>query len=343
MNRLKIIFVILSGILLTAVTRWSYYGNMDVTTELYESVYFTRLSVEASRSTRQIEYGLENGKNLNNFYNIQSLLAETKRISSYIDGAYIISADYELLYSSDDSETAVPTRVIPIATDNSSFTFLEDSDRYIVAVPIYGKTEMPEGYMVLSVKNKAIENQIEKFSRENLIQSIAVSTLLWLSCICVFIHWKRLRGRKRFYTSSAIALTGIVSGSVLLNGAAEVIRLQFRIDGIIQQSVSRITDALQNDLTSVSEKGADLSKIYDLNSWLLESCRNIPFIDNLIYDKNYKITAFVSESYIGGQLFLLVRNVLFMTGICVAAGGIVIAVCIFIENYLQRKEVGNGK
>lgn len=77
--------------------------------------------------------------------------------------------------------------------------------------------------------------------------------------------------------------------------ALSIYKFSVTLEGLIQQSVSKITMSLQNDLDTVNEKGVALSRIYDLNSWLMENYRDIPFIDNLIYDRNYRITAVISR------------------------------------------------
>ena len=99
-----------------------------------------------------------------------------------------------------------------------------------------------------------------------------------------------------------------------------MLKLQIMIDGIIQQSISKITLSLQNDLDTVQQKGVSVGKIMDFNSWLFESGNNIPFIDNLIYDKNYKITATVSESYINEQIWRYAAVVLIVLVIAAAIG-----------------------
>ena len=119
--------------------------------------------------------------------------------------------------------------------------------------------------------------------------------------------------------------------------------LKMRFEEIIQQSVSKITMTLQNDLDTVQSKGATLNQIFDLNSWLLENCRGIPFIDNLIYDKNYKITAILSDSYINSQTLSFALSIAVVLGVCILVGFAFIMLSLLADKYTAKKMIiGRG-
>ena len=129
-----------------------------------------------------------------------------------------------------------------------------------------------------------------------------------------------------------------------LNAAISVFKFSVTIGSIIQQSVSKITMSLQNDLDTVNEKGVALSKIYDLNSWLMENYKDIPFIDNLIYDRNYRITAVISDSYINERTWSYAAALLMMVLLCAGAGLLLTAAVTWIERsvYLFRRNKNSG-
>ena len=129
-----------------------------------------------------------------------------------------------------------------------------------------------------------------------------------------------------------------------LDAAISVFKFSVTIGSIIQQSVSKITMSLQNDLDTVNEKGVALSKIYDLNSWLMENYKDIPFIDNLIYDRNYRITAVISDSYINERTWSYAAALLMMVLLCAGAGLLLTAAVTWIERsvYLFRRNKKNG-
>ena len=72
-------------------TAWLMYNVKSyMISSMYSDMIFTRIAVESQEYTRQIEYGIENGKSLENFYNIDDILKNVKRCSSYINKVYIV-------------------------------------------------------------------------------------------------------------------------------------------------------------------------------------------------------------------------------------------------------------
>ena len=102
--------------------------------------------------------------------------------------------------------------------------------------------------------------------------------------------------------------------------------------------------SLQNDLDTVNEKGVALSRIYDLNSWLMENYRDIPFIDNLIYDRNYRITAVISEDYINERTWSYAWAMVLTLLMCIVSGVVLTIAVAGIEKityYFRGKRI-NG-
>lgn len=341
MNRIKILLALLLGAIMAFIMQRQLIVKTDAMDDLYSGIVFTRLAVESQQYTRQIEYGLKNGKELEKFYNIQNILSEVKRCSSYTNGAYIVSADNKLLYSlSEQDDAEVTVMSIPSASSQGSVyaVYNEDAnDRYILTIPIYGRADALCGYMLLSISHNAIDNVVDVYRQEYLIQTTVISVELYLLGAVLLISL--VRKQQRVYGDSAKIIAAIPCLSVMIDGTISVIMLKMRFEAIIQQSVSKITMTLQNDLDTVQSKGASLSQIFDLNSWLLENCRDIPIIDNLIYDKNYKITAIISDSYISNQIMSFALSILTVLGISALIGAALILLSIPADKYTNKKRI----
>ena len=138
--------------------------------------------------------------------------------------------------------------------------------------------------------------------------------------LTILIPNTNTKSKEHLFRQCFGVITGAVCSYIFIDGAVSTLKLQIMIEGIIQQSISKITLSLQNDLDTVQQKGVAVGKIMDFNSWLFESGKNIPFIENLIYDKNYKITATVSEGYIGEQIWRYAVVILIILLIAAVAG-----------------------
>ena len=78
MNKLKVLLTILMGTLIAFAAQRSYYVKTEELSSIYSDIIFTRLAVESQEYTRQIEYGVKNGKSLENFYNISSVFFQNR-------------------------------------------------------------------------------------------------------------------------------------------------------------------------------------------------------------------------------------------------------------------------
>jgi hypothetical protein len=344
MKVLKFVLVILLVTLVLATSQNLFVYKTSITSEAYSDILFTRLAVETQTYTRQIEYGLKNGKSLEHFYGINTILQDVKRCYSYTNGVYIVSSDYSLLYAVADSKVDSPTRMNALASEDSDRSYLiyddADRDRYLMSVPIYGQNETMSGYMLLSIDHAAVDNTLESSYRENLIQSAVCAALAAMLGVLLIIHQKKRP--KHFLTDAGVICALTSGGYIFADGALSVYKLYVRMETIIGQSVSKIVMALQYDLNSVGEKGVAFSKIYDLNSFLLESCEQVPYLETLIYDKNYQISAVISKSYIlqkmgdnAGRMGLAL-----LYGAVIGLGLILLGVLIdLLRSYLRtRKE-----
>lgn len=335
MNKLKLLMAILMSTLVIFASQRAYMAKSDAIGEIYSDLFFTRLAVETQQYTRQIEYGLENGKSLENFYNIQSILTNVRRCSSYINGAYIVSDSMTLMYSLADNGYAGLSAISVPAAD-SIYSVYEVRSEYLMTLPISGRSGERAGYMVLNLSESAVTNSVADFNRESLNQTVVVCFIAILAGAVLMIHRCRRKDRLYFDCTRVTAVT--VCSAVFTDSVISVIKLQITLDSLIQQSVSKIVMALQNDLDSVAEKGITISRIYDLNSWLLESCRQIPFIDNLIYDKNYKISAIVVSDYAVRQAAGFGALLAGILGIC-AAVGVVLCLCSWLADKRRNKNI----
>ena len=332
-NMRKVLMVFFFGVIMALIVQQSYLARSEKINSIYSDIFFTRLAVETGQYTRQIEYGIKNGKSLENFYNIQSVLSEVRRCSSYINGASIISKDSVLMYSLSDDSTEPPIRAA-IPKNGAIYSIYKNTGSYIMAVPIYGRTSEAEGYLLLDLSEEAVTNSVAEIHRDNLIQSIAVSVLTFLLGTVLIIHL--CRRRDSVFFDCAGVFSGTICAGLLVDSVLSAVKLNLTLDSLIQQSVSKIVMALQNDLDGISDKGVAISRIYDLNSWLFDSCQQVPFIDNLIYDKSYKISAIVYSGYATERTAGYILLVAGIIGIC-AAGLLAVCVICWLADKLNRK------
>lgn len=141
MNKLKVLLTILMGTLIAFSAQRAYYVKTGELSSIYSDIIFTRLAVESQEYTRQIEYGVKNGKSLENFYNISSVLSGVRRCCSYTNGVYIFSSDRRQLYSLNDGGSPVTRFSVGDFSGGSVYSVYDDSagGRYVLTLPIFGR------------------------------------------------------------------------------------------------------------------------------------------------------------------------------------------------------------
>lgn len=336
MNKLKILLSILMAVLIAFVSQRAYHEKNELLGSIYSDIIFTQIAVESQEYTRQIEYGLKNGKSIENFYNVDSLLSSVGKCFSYTKGVYIFSADYRLLYSHSEGGNAVERFSAADFSEGEVYSVYDDSanSRYLLTLPIYGRSSEVSGFMVLDISDSAVDNKLAVFRSEYVIQSMITGLLCWLAGVIAMIHC--CRSPKRVLSSGAAVMSVTVVGQAVVDSGLSIFKLGAIIDRLIQQSASKITMSLQNTLDAVSEKGVALSKVYDLNSWLMESTDSIPFIGSLTYDRNYRIAAYISDTFVSERIWSFAGTILLVPIYCAICGVLLTAAANIIERIKER-------
>ena len=321
MNKLKVLMVIFMGVISVWIMRENYYAHVAATNVVYGDIHFTGLAMEIQQYTRQIEYGLKNGKSLDSFYKIESVLLNIKKCSSYINGVYILNSDLIPKYSYSDDNCVLPSS-IRLPDKGAIYGLHREGQSYIMALSIYGRSDKPEGYLLLDLSDTVITNSVAQMHSDSLIQTIVIGVLSFLLGTVFVIHFCRKRETVLYSCAKVMSLS--LCAGIIIDAALSVIKFFIMLESLIQHSVSNIVMVMQNNLDTIVEKGVSINRIYDLNSWLLNSSKSVPYIENFIYDKSYKISAIPNEdktifvfTYIVTMILTIAILVLALLAICI--------------------------
>lgn len=316
----KALFMAVLALITAGSLHFEYYFNSKILAKINRDIFFTRIAVESRIYTRQIEYELDSGKSLENFYNMDNTLKGVKKCSFYIRGAYIVSNEYKILYYTTDDDEAPLDRVAVFSSEqNNLYSYLFDSEneRYILSLPIYENGNFLSGLMVFSIDSSFTVNMLENMQTENFYTSICAAALFIMAGIALIIRQKK---KYRFWRDMILIITVILCSTLLVNGGLMIVRYYINENDAITQSVSKIVITLQSTLQEVVDSGVSLDKIYDLNTWLVSFCRQIPYIDSVNYDNHYNISAVMSSNYIQVQGIGLYVSLASALALCAVAG-----------------------
>jgi hypothetical protein len=327
-GKLKLLFLIP---LLVALSAGMYF-SMDIKNcsinELYEDVTFMRVTIEARQYINQIEYGIKNGRQLDNFFNMQDTLKGIQGCSSYMEGAYIVSASGKLLYQSglkaDSISLTVPKK--DMYPKGKTYTAYDDGKYYYLTVPIRNGDGSMEGYLLMCIGKMAVSNAVSDYNRQDFIQSLIIA--LEILGISIFIARRMKPDKKgRIFLRLVLVISIALISSAAIDSGMVIAKYYRIVDDTTRQSANKMAQALQSDVDSVIAKGIAPERIYDLNGWLAKNSSELPIVTSLTLDKNRKITANVSQNYINSFFNRFIFRITVFMLVCIACG---VAACAFV-------------
>ncbi|KUO71037.1 MAG: hypothetical protein APF81_15310 [Desulfosporosinus sp. BRH_c37] len=340
----KLLFIVLLLVALLAVMFSSLNIKDRSIREVYEDLTFMRISLEARQYISQVEYDIKYGRQLDNFYDMQETLKGVQSCSSYMEGAYIVSASAKLLYQSGLKEGI--SLNIPKDQEYSTgklFIMEEDVGYYYLTNPIKDGSGKIVGYLIMCIGKNAVSNAVSEYNLQNKEQTAMI--VLEIFGVNLFIL-SRLRPNKKNQVALKLMLVLSITVTVAaaLDSGVVLARFYQVVNDAAHQSADKMAQALQSEVDSVIAKGVSADRIYDLNGWLAKSSSELTIVTSLTLDRNQKISATVSQAYINSYFnkFLLRISLLLLT--C-ALGGFVACrtVILFSRPKANGREPAVGK
>lgn len=338
-GRIKLLFVLLLMAALSVLV----YNSMDIKDrsirELYEDVTFMRITMDARQYISQIEYGIKNGRQLDNFYNMQENLKLIQSCSSYMEGAYIVSAEGRLLYQSglkaEGLGLTIPEK--GVFSKGRLYSMKEGTERFFLTAPIKDKSGNIAGYLIMCISENAVINAVSDYNRENRVQSVAIALEILGIAILVI---KRLRPnfKKQIALKLVVVAAVAVTSSAVLDSALVFTRFYQIVDDAARQSANKMAQALQSEVDSVIAKGVPAERIYDLNGWLAKNSSELDIVTSLTLDRNNKITANVSKAYINSFFYRLLFRTLLLIAACVLCSLAACGMTVLLRRLFGKKK-----
>lgn len=312
-RKIKVVFILLLLVFLTAAMTGYQVVKEGSIRELYEDVTFMRIATEARQYISQIEYGIKNGRQLDNFFNMQETLKGVQGCSSYMEGAYVVSAGAKLLYQRGIEADSLNLDLPPDGQDlgGELFTVREEGPYFYLTSPIQKAGGGIEGYLIMCIGQNAVNNAVSEYNHQNKIQSLLIAVEIFGAALLMIARVKP--ERKNLALRLMLVLSLAVTTAAVVDAAMVCTRFYQIVDDATTQTANKMAQALQSQVDSVVEKGVPAARIYDLNGWLAQNSSEMDIVTSFNLERNNKITANVDQEYIKGFLYrLLVRSALFV-------------------------------
>ncbi len=288
--------------------------------EVYEDLTFMRISLEARQYINEIEQDIKYGKQLENFYDMQETLKGVQSCSSYIEGAYIVSASAKLLYQSGLTEgLSLTIPKDPIYRDGKLYTVVEDAEYYYLTEPLRDKSSNIVGFLIMCLDKNAVTNAVSDYNLQNKVQTIIIYLEIFGIALLIL---PRVRAKKtnRLALKLTLILAVMVTGAAALDSGIALVSYYQVVNDATHQSAEKMAQALQSNVDSIKAKGISADRIYDLNGWLAKNSSELMIINSLTLDRNDKISATVSQTYINSFFYKFTLRISILLLICVLSG-----------------------
>ena len=309
-----LVFVAMAAVL-WGVIMPSFLVKREAARSLYENLTFMRIAVEARQNIQKIEYGVKNGKNLEQFYNINSMLRDIKRCSSYVEGVYVVGSGDRLLYSLEHpTGDGVPLqRPREMVFENENDYYLHGNAEFFdLILPILDTDGT--AYLIVRLNRDIVFFSTSGLVSRELRQSLIIALeMLGLGLIIFLI--------KRPKTGGILAVTFMIALIALsLDFGLSYARYSDIAESATVQSVNRVAQMLQSDINALKAMGISSDAIYDQNSWLKKSVQGIPMIHTMSINSNMHVTFTVSRAYVSQYSANLLKSYSVIYAALFAAG-----------------------
>lgn len=341
-RKIKLLFVLLLAAILSVVMYCSFGIKEQSIQELYKDVTFMRITLEARQYVGQIEYGIKNGRQLENFYNMQETLQGIQGCSSYMEGVYIVSSSAQLLYQrgikANKLSLTIPAAGAALKSD--SYCESEDSRYFYLQSPVKNAKGTIDGYLVMCISKNAVSNAVADYDKQNMLQS-AVIALEIFGIALLAIRRVRPDKNSRPVFRLVLVLSIAVAASVVLDSGMVITRFYQIVNDTARQSANKMAQALQSEVDAVAAKGVSQERIYDLNGWLAQNSSELKIVTSLTLDRNRKISANVSQEYINGFFDRILKRTSMLV-VFTLLGGLLACAGVSIPERSRRLHQSSG-
>ena len=278
------------------ITVLSYFlGNMMYRTNI-RNTYQNLIYVELTDFVENIRYGLHFGKSMESFYGMNELLRKEVEGSDRLEGLYVLSAENEILFATDDETLS---QEVSELTDGNVV-----SERKLYAAMYL--TQDKDTRLIARCNADSIYREQKSYAMQLLLQSVigflvtdGIMLLLWY-----------------FFREKAYLMRLLVPVLILwiaLDSAAVGASAYQKYAESIGEMNRLIEESVLEDLHAVEETGVARNQLSSVDSYLKRYEEGIHEIKDVRMDEN-EVLVIISKPYIR-RVFLdyTLQTILFLT------------------------------
>jgi len=267
----------------------------------------TNNAIVTSGIVNKLEYSLRYGKSLENYYGIEELFLQVKKLCSYVDNAFIVNIKGDLLYKNPYNGTDFSTpedlkEQVDGLNKETKFLSWTDKNTQHLLIPIKNKAgETIAGFGI------TYDNDIVKKNTTKYADSIILYTVLaFVFAIILFvIFFFTIKHNYNFKKLLLIVLPIIIVSNIFL-GITSYFTFRLGYTTLTKQTSETFRFKIESDIKSIVDKGILYDELNNMDEYFKDILKNTNQISSIKIDSNIEST----ENSLGSKSSLYATDTL---------------------------------
>ena len=232
-------------------------------------------AIVTSGVVNKLEYSLKYGKSLQNYYGIEDLFEQVKKLCNYVDDAYIVGIDSEMLYenSYNGSEFIRPDEIedqVENLDNTEGFLTWTDNDTQHILIPISDSTGNIVAGFGISYNNEIVSQNTQQYISSIIFYTVIAAIVAIILFILLFFVIKHDFGFKKLL----LIVIPIIVASNLFLGVTSFNTYRAGYTALTKQTADTISVKIEGDIKSVVDQGINYSELNEMDEYFNDVIKN---------------------------------------------------------------------
>lgn len=262
--------------------------NINTFEDRFVEAQTVSFAVKGTEFVNSTQYAIRYGKELDNFYGMNALLATWKEQYAEIEQARIVMADHKVVYSYiDDNNDLSSDHLKEANTFNEGGIFYqstyEDGQHYVY-LPIYDRNDISIGSLEIRFSKKYIDNQMRPFFMQLIYWILGLITFTALALGLFSFKGKIMKA------DGSLSERYVIVGVLLIMGCVQVAYgfFNYVLFDEAYTTISTINanvaaDGIQNDFENIIDRGVRYDQISETDSYLEVISEAVPQVQRITF------------------------------------------------------------
>ncbi len=288
-RKVRSVFITVTFFFIVVVLGFTGELNITAFKKTYTNSILSSYTVVGGQTVRKIEYAVKYGKQLTNFYGMESLLAEVKQGSPNIEEVFVVLPGGTVVYSlsSAGTDNNLPREITGQVSFNrqgssQSYKSILYAGKYHTFIPIRDRQNHWIGSLDITFNEAVINARSDQYMQQIFVYLLfmVVIAVIFLALILykvpVLDEWGKIR-RKAILTV-VIAVLGVTQ---IVYGIVNFATFQQIYLDVSKENTSLTAKIIHKDIQSIIDKGLNYSDLYQTKGWMKRIVQYVPEIENI--------------------------------------------------------------